>query len=119
MLVHQPKRLQATVPEEMAGKRFDQVLAALFADYSRSRIQQWIKEGNATLDGHIRPSRHRVKGGELAAIAPTFSIDERLQPQSIELAIVHADEHIVVVDKPAGLVVHPGAGNRDGTSSMR
>lgn len=111
----QPKRLEAIVPEEMSGKRFDQVLAALFSDYSRSRIQQWIKEGNATLDGVALPAKHRVKGQEQAAITPIFSIDERLQPQAIELTIVHEDKHILVLDKPAGLVVHPGAGNPDGT----
>ncbi len=111
----QPKRLEAIVPGELTGKRFDQVLAALFTDYSRSRIQRWIKEGNATLDDVIRPPRHRVTGGERAVITPTFSIDERLHPQAIDLSIVHEDEHVLVINKPAGLVVHPGAGNRDGT----
>ena len=111
----QPEYLEAIVPGEMAGKRFDQVLAALFTDFSRSRIQQWIKEGRATLDDAVLPSKHRVTGGEQVAIAPTFPIDERLQPQSIDLSVVHQDEHIIVIDKPAGLVVHPGAGNRDGT----
>ena len=111
----QPKRLEVIVPEEMSGKRFDQVLAALFSDYSRSRIQQWIKDGNATLNALTLPPKYRVKGGEQAVITPIFSIDERLQPQAIELSIVHQDEHIVVVDKPAGLVVHPGAGNPHGT----
>ena len=111
----QSEHLEASVPEEMAGKRFDQVLALLFSDYSRSRIQQWIKKGDATLDGVARLPRYRVTGGEHAIVIATFDIDERLQPQPIELAVVHEDEHILVINKPAGLVVHPGAGNPDGT----
>lgn len=112
---HQPKRLEAIIPAEMVGKRLDLALAAIFSDYSRSRIQQWIKEGRVTLDKLVFPPKHKLTGGEQVEIAPTFPIDERLVPEPIELCVIDEDEHIIVIDKPAGLVVHPGAGNRDGT----
>ena len=111
----QPTRLEVVIPAEMAGRRFDQALATLFADYSRSRIQQWIKDGNVTLDDTIAPCKYRVAGGEQVVIAPTFPIDERLQPQPISLCIIHQDDDVLVINKPPGLVVHPGAGNWDGT----
>ena len=115
MVPHQPKRLEAIVPLGLAGKRFDQVAALLFTDFSRSRIQQWIKQGHATLDSRVLPPRHRVSGGERLSVLLTYPPDPRLQPESIELSIVYEDEQILVVDKPSGLVVHPGAGNPGGT----
>ena len=99
----------------MAGKRLDLALAAIFTDYSRSRIQQWIKGRRVTINNKVWPSKHKLAGGEQVEIIPTFPIDERFIPQPIALSIVFQDEHIIVINKPAGLVVHPGAGNHDGT----
>jgi 23S rRNA pseudouridine1911/1915/1917 synthase len=105
------------VPDENAGLRFDLGLARLRPQHSRSRLQGWIREGRARIDGKtVREPRHRLKGGETVELdeAP----DERAlasQPEAIALAIVYEDEAIIVIDKPAGRVVHPGNGNRSGT----
>ncbi|MDI3262248.1 MAG: 23S rRNA pseudouridine(1911/1915/1917) synthase RluD [Fulvimonas sp.] len=106
---------QATVPLAAAGQRFDQVLAALFPAYSRSRLADWIKRGQATLDGRSVPPRTRVHGGERVALAAALETETPDRAEPIALSIVHEDAHLLVIDKPAGLVVHPGAGNRDGT----
>ncbi len=107
--------LRATIPHEMAGRRLDQALAGLFTDYSRAVIQECIRSGRVTLDGKHAVPKKRLSGGERVSlrISPPASSD--LCPQPIPLTIVYEDGHLIVVDKPAGLVVHPGAGNRDGT----
>ena len=107
--------LTADVPPQMAGRRFDQVLAELFGDYSRSRLQQWIKEGAATLDGNVVRPRDKVMGGEAVALTVRLERESACEAQPIALDIVYQDEAILVIHKPAGLVVHPAAGNRDGT----
>jgi 23S rRNA pseudouridine1911/1915/1917 synthase len=105
------------IPDSDGGLRLDQGLARLWPRHSRSRLQGWIREGRARLDGTIvREPRHKLRGGEIVELdeAP----DERArssQPEAIALAIVHEDEAIFVIDKPAGLVVHPGSGNWSGT----
>ena len=107
--------LRAQVPGEAAGQRFDQVLAQLFRDYSRSRLAGWIKSGAATLDGVQVAPRQLVRGGEAVEL---HVIEERAveaAPEPIALRIVHEDAALLVLDKPAGLVVHPGAGNPAGT----
>ena len=107
--------LRAQVPGEAAGQRFDQVLAQLFRDYSRSRLAGWIKSGAATLDGVQVAPRQLVRGGEAVEL---HVIEERAveaAPEPIALRIVHEDSALLVLDKPAGLVVHPGAGNPAGT----
>jgi 23S rRNA pseudouridine1911/1915/1917 synthase len=94
--------------------RLDQVVAALFPQYSRSRLQSWIKSGQLLVDGVAWRPRDKVSGGELVeidAVASTIS-DEA---EDIPLDIVFEDESILVINKPSGLVVHPGAGNRKGT----
>lgn len=106
---------QATVPEELAGMRLDRAAAEIWSDYSRSRIRQWIDSGELTVDGTVVAPKQRLKGGETlsveAQIAPVLS----LEPELIPLDIVHADADLIVIEKPAGLVVHPGAGNPAGT----
>jgi len=105
----------ARVPADMAGARVDQALAALFPGYSRARLQRWIREGRATLDARqVRP-KDRVRGGERVELRPESAPEPAWRPQALPLPIVHADEDILVVNKPAGLVVHPGAGVPDGT----
>ena len=107
--------LRAIVPLEAGGKRFDQALAELFPEYSRSRLAEWIKSGDALLDGVARRPRDPVRGGETVTLAAAAGIETTALPEDIPLAIVHADPDVLVIDKPAGLVVHPGAGNPRGT----
>ncbi|MDI9238845.1 23S rRNA pseudouridine(1911/1915/1917) synthase RluD [Lysobacter sp. LF1] len=107
--------LQAIVPDSAAGRRFDAVLAELFPDFSRSRLAAWIKSGDARLDGReVRP-RDPVRGGETVTLQATLDVQTHSEPEDIALDILFEDEHVIVVNKPAGLVVHPGAGNPAGT----
>ncbi len=107
--------LRATVPAELAGERLDQVLARLFPDYSRSRIQLWMRAGRARLDGRTPRVRERVRGGEQVSLEVVEEPVETWAPEPMALTVVYEDEAILVLDKPPGLVVHPGAGNRSGT----
>ena len=109
-----------TVPEALAGQRFDVVLAALAADYSRARLQRWIREGRATVGDRRRRPRDPVAAGDRIDLrAPRedrpHEPSRPQAPQPIGLVVRHEDEGLLVVDKPAGLVVHPGAGRPDGT----
>ena len=111
------QRLTETVPEELAGLRLDQALAALFPAYSRARLTRWVKEGQVLVDGERRRPRDPVHGGETVALEAEQEVETRWRAQAIPLDIVHEDEAVIVIHKPAGLVVHPGAGNMDGTLS--
>ncbi len=108
-------RHSARVPVEQAGRRLDQALAAMFPQYSRSRLSGWVREGEVTVDGALRAPRERLQGGEQIEIVATLQDEVAMRPQAIALDIRYEDAHLIVVDKPAGLVVHPGAGNADGT----
>ncbi|WP_158752566.1 23S rRNA pseudouridine(1911/1915/1917) synthase RluD [Dyella sp. S184] len=108
-------RHEATVPLGAAGRRFDQALAEMFPDYSRSRLSGWVKSGAVTLDGVVAPPRQLLRGGELVRLQVELAVEVTSAPEDIALNIVHEDEHLLVLDKPAGLVVHPGAGNPAGT----
>ena len=108
-------RHEAQVPLAAAGRRFDQALAEMFPDYSRSRLAGWIKAGAVTLDGAVAPPRQLLRGGERVRLEAELTVEVESAPEAIELAVVHEDEHLLVLDKPAGLVVHPGAGNPAGT----
>ncbi|MBT2145514.1 MULTISPECIES: 23S rRNA pseudouridine(1911/1915/1917) synthase RluD [unclassified Rhodanobacter] len=108
-------RHEAEVPRGAAGRRFDQALAEMFPDYSRSRLSGWIKSGAVTLDGVQAPPRQLLRGGERVCLQVELENEVSSAPEDIALAIVHEDEHLLVLDKPAGLVVHPGAGNPAGT----
>ena len=105
----------ATVPFEAAGRRFDQVLAELFPDYSRSRLAEWIKAGQALLDGQPRRPRDSVHGGQTVTLACVAGVETDAQPEAIPLCLAYEDADVLVIDKSAGLVVHPGAGNPRGT----
>jgi len=107
--------LTATVPDSAAGRRFDAVLAELFPDYSRSRLATWIKSGDARLNGReVRP-RDPVQGGESVELTVVLDIQTRAEAEDIALDVLYEDADVIVLDKPAGLVVHPGAGNHAGT----
>src|SRR3954468_24738195 len=107
--------LSATVPLEMGGLRLDQALARLFHQYSRNRLQEWLRSGHITVDGKSAPARMPVTGGETISLAPPRPAGEAPRAQRMKLKIVHEDAAIIVIDKPAGLVVHPGAGQPDRT----
>ncbi len=107
--------LAATVPEGLAGSRLDQVAAQLFPDYSRARLQIWIKNGELTVDGEVKKPREKLVSGELLELHAEVEDEERWGAESIELDIVYEDEALLVINKPAGLVVHPGSGNASGT----
>jgi 23S rRNA pseudouridine1911/1915/1917 synthase len=107
--------LNATVPIELAGRRFDQALAELFPDFSRSRLTAWVKAGDVLLNGAVAAPRQIVRGGEAVALYVRMEREIGAQPEAIDLDIVHEDADVIVVDKPSGLVVHPGAGNAGGT----
>ena len=104
------------VPESCLGKRFDQTLAIMFPDYSRSRIKEWILAGQVQVNSEVlsRP-REKMYGGEVVEINAKVEAEIRFEAQNIPLDIVYEDEYILVINKPVGLVVHPGAGNPDGT----
>jgi len=106
---------QLTIPFEHAGQRLDQVLAELLAGYSRTRIKEWIDAGHVRVNGaQLRP-KDKVLGGESVEINATLPDQVSVEPEQISLNIVYQDPHVLVINKPAGLVVHPGAGNAAGT----
>lgn len=100
---------------EAAGARFDQALADLFPEYSRSRLQRWIKEGKATLDGEMKKPKDTVLGGEQVVLIAEATQDSTVKAEPVALNVVHEDDSVIVINKPAGLVVHPAAGNWNGT----
>jgi len=107
--------LAAEVPAELDGDRLDQAAARLFPAYSRSRLQSWIRSGELRVGGEQRRPRDKVSLGETLVVAAEQVQEVGWQPQLIDLDIVHEDGSILVLNKPAGLVVHPAAGHADGT----
>ena len=108
-------RQAAQVGEEQAGLRLDQAAAQLFPDYSRSRLKAWIDQGQLTLDGVPAKPRVSVVAGQTLQLQARLEADERFAAEPIPLSIIAEDEQVLVLDKPAGLVVHPAAGNWQGT----
>ncbi|HEX7100293.1 MAG TPA: RluA family pseudouridine synthase [Acidimicrobiia bacterium] len=107
------ERLTFTVPEELDGERLDKVVSVLGA-MSRAAARRIVDESQATLDGQTPPARHRVAAGQVLSFPPPEEA-EGIQPEEITFDVVYEDEDVIVVDKPAGLVVHPGAGRDRGT----
>jgi 23S rRNA pseudouridine1911/1915/1917 synthase len=103
------------VADSSAGLRLDQAAVELFPDYSRGCLQQWIKQGDLTVNGTSAKPSARVMGGEILRIEARLVSENLIEPQDIPLDIIFSDAHLLVLNKPAGLVVHPGAGNWDGT----
>ncbi len=107
------QQLEARIPADKLGQRLDAVLAELFSDYSRSRIQNWIKAGKVALDGQSQSKPNmKVLGGEKVVLQAEIEEEIEYQAQDIPLDIVYEDADILVINKPAGLVVHPGPGIR-------
>lgn len=103
------------VPAESRGQRLDVVAAELFDDFSRGRLQEWIKQGLLLVDGEQRRPKDKVVGGEQLDLRAEVEPEGDWQAQPIPLDIVYEDSELLVINKPAGLVVHPAAGNPDGT----
>ena len=103
------------IPSELAGLRLDQALAQLLPEYSRSRLKDWIESGRVSVDRRKLRPRDVVSGGEHVEVQVEIAIVATVEPQAMDLDLVHADAQLLVINKPAGLVVHPGAGNRTGT----
>lgn len=103
------------VPADLAGERLDRALARMFPEYSRTRLKDWLQEGLVTVDGGLRRPRDPVSGGEWVRLRPQASLSVTSGPEAISLDVVYEDSDLMVLNKPAGLVVHPGAGNLRGT----
>ena len=109
------KPLEKEIPEMLAGKRLDTALAQMFPEYSRSRLKSWILDGQVSIDDRQMRPRDIVSGGERVSLTPRPETSVTSEPEPIALDIRYEDEALMVVNKPAGLVVHPGAGNVRGT----
>jgi 23S rRNA pseudouridine1911/1915/1917 synthase len=106
---------RALVPDSAAGRRLDAVLAELFPEYSRSRLSAWIKSGDVRVDGAAARGRDPVRGGETVTLSAVQDTRTHAVAEDIPLDILYEDADVFIIDKPAGLVVHPGAGNPAGT----
>ncbi|KVX01373.1 MULTISPECIES: 23S rRNA pseudouridine(1911/1915/1917) synthase RluD [Shewanella] len=108
--------LKSEITATQTGLRLDQALAGLFPDYSRTRIKEWILSGAITIDGiTVDKPREKVFESQLIEVTATLEEEVSAKAQNIDLNIIYEDDHIIVINKQAGLVVHPGAGNADGT----
>lgn len=107
--------LTVQVPFSMSGLRFDQAASELFPDFSRSRLQSWIKDGQLKINGVIGKPKDKVIGGETLDLNAELEAQGDWQPEEITLDIVHEDDDLLIINKQAGLVVHPAAGNYTGT----
>ena len=108
--------IMLALSEAECGMRLDKVLTGRLPQYSRSRIQQWIEEGHVTVDGKAARAKTTMFGDETVLVQPQAAADAHAyEPEAMALDIVHEDDAIMVINKPAGLVVHPGAGNWSGT----
>ncbi len=109
------EQLTQSVPAHLAGQRLDQALAQMFPGYSRSRLKEWILQGRVMVDGAARRPRDAVDKGELVEVTVVAEAAVISLPESIDIEVVYEDDDLLIINKPAGLVVHPGAGNTRGT----
>ncbi len=107
--------LQAQVPDPLSGQRLDQVAAGLFPEYSRGRLQNWIKEGNLLVNGKVLRSKDKIYAGDRLSLETELIADETWVAEPTELNIVYEDDDVLVIDKPVKTVLHPAAVNRSGT----
>ncbi|MTI64498.1 23S rRNA pseudouridine(1911/1915/1917) synthase RluD [Methylophaga sp.] len=109
-------QLDDIIPEELNGMRLDQALARMFPEFSRGQLTKWIKAGDVSVNDHQPRPRDSVSGGEQVTINTTLTIqDDSWKAEPISLDIVYEDEDVIILNKAAGMVVHPGAGNQQGT----
>lgn len=104
-----------TIPDEYKGMRLDHVLTKLLPEYSRSRLQKWLSDGQIKVDDHQCDCKQKVQGGETVVVAALLAQQTPWQAQALPLDIIYQDDDLVVINKPAGLVTHPAAGNPDKT----
>lgn len=109
------RKLTARIPDELAGRRLDQALAKMFPEYSRARLQHWIRAGQVLVDAQSVKPRDKVAGGEVVELTATLSEETPWAGEALPLNVVYEDPWLLVLDKPSGVVVHPAAGNRQGT----
>ena len=108
-------QMTATVSPDCCGRRLDQVASQLFSEFSRARLQTWIKAGQLRVDGQQQAPKQKLLGGEILSVDVHLEPEGDWQAENIPLDILHEDEHIIVLNKPTNFVVHPAAGNRSGT----
>lgn len=111
----QQLHLEANLPLENKGARLDQALASLFPEHSRSRLKEWVEKGWVLVDGQKKRAKDKVQGGEKIIIQAEIPIILERGAEAIPLDIIYEDEHVLVLNKPVGLVVHPAVGNQTGT----
>jgi len=104
-------KISTVIPDEMSGKRLDQALAILLPEHSRARLQGWIRDGYVLIDKKTMRPRDKIQGGEQVEIQAEIEAQISAAPENIPLEIVFEDEDLIVINKHAGLIVHPGAGN--------
>lgn len=109
------RQLEGEVPESASGLRLDRALAMLFPEFSRNRLKSWILEGRVQVGGEQRRPKDVVYAGEKIDVVVEIEDEPGLDAEAMDLAILYQDEHLLVINKPPGLVVHPGAGNPRGT----
>jgi 23S rRNA pseudouridine1911/1915/1917 synthase len=109
------EKLIQTIPANLAGQRLDQALAQMFPGYSRSRLKDWILQGRVMIDGAARRPRDAVETGEVVEVTVITEAAVISLPESIDIEAAYEDDELLIINKPAGLVVHPGAGNTRGT----
>ena len=107
--------LQFQLDESFLGQRIDQVAAIVWSDFSREKLKQWLKDGHLLVDGSTVKPKYKCEGTELLTLDVELEAQTASQPEDIPLNIVYEDEDILVINKPVGMVVHPGAGNSTGT----
>lgn len=107
--------LNTILPEELHNLRLDQALAKVFPQYSRARLQSWIKNQQVLVDGKVLRPKDKIQAGQTINISAHIEAETSWEAQPIDLTIVYEDEAILIINKPAGLVVHPAVGNRDQT----
>lgn len=107
--------LQFQLDESYLGQRIDQVAALIWSDFSREKLKQWLKEGHLLVNGNSVKPKYKCEGFELLTLEVELEAQTRSLPEDIPLDIVYEDDDIIVVNKPVGMVVHPGAGNSSGT----
>ena len=108
------KRL--TVPAKLAGQRADKIITQLLGDVPRAEVQRWIADGNVTVDGAAISKKASLAAGTIIEVEPSAPLlSEAVPDPSVPFEVIHEDDHLIIVDKPAGVVVHPARGHRTGT----